>query len=65
MIVEVQFPRTATGMRVDQLKFSIIPRVGEYISTNGDDCWRVDTVIHYVHNRVLRAQDPVAQIRVR
>jgi hypothetical protein len=56
--INVSFPRTLQmpAHRINYLVHTI-PRVGEYITTDGTDRWQVDVVVHTV-------ADPVQDARV-
>lgn len=46
MRIEIVFPRTRDGQRVETYEVETIPRIGECITSDGGDCWDVQTVLH-------------------
>lgn len=60
--VEVEFPRTPEGPRVERCTFSRVPCEGEGITTTGDDHWTVSTVTHVADPGLRKV---VALVRVR
>ncbi len=47
--IEVVFPRTVEGQRVEPFYVHAIPRTSEYITTDGDDSWFVREVTHIMN----------------